>query len=198
MSDYLRLARFKHPTERLDVGLLGPVRTSDAPACDDRQRYAEMTWPEIPELLTRSFPGNVMGSGLAHFLTDGLALSSRPQVPPPSRAQSKLAAPFAGRAAVSHDPMVAAAVEHALQLAPSVAEARPGDSTERGIDVVFASERDARGARLAVKQALAENRFQGRITVWVWRTESTGKPLTPAGAEQGRELRLAPVRSTTR
>lgn len=130
MSDYLRLARSKHPTERLDVGLLGPVRASDAPACDDRQRYAELTWSEIPQLLTGSFPGNVTGSGLAHFLTDGLTLPSQPGVAPSSRAPSK------------HDPIVATAIEHALQLAPSVAEARPGDGTERGIDVAFSSKRD--------------------------------------------------------
>lgn len=197
MPDYLRLARCKHPTESLDLALLGPGRPPDAPACDDRQRYAELTWSEVPVLLSECFPGDVVASGLARFLTDGLALRSRPERPAPSLAQfgSHVTSPPAGG---GNNARVAAAIEHALQLAPSVAGARPDDSTERGIDVAFAFDSDAQAARLAVKQALADHGFARRVTVWLWRRESTGKPATPAGAKEGRELRLAPVRSMTR
>ena len=195
MPDYLRLARHKHPIEALDVALLGPVATGDTPTCDDRQRYAELTWLQVPELLEQVFSDDVTAMSLARFLTNGLALPSRQAVPKaaPSHRQIPVAAAYEPSAA----PAVDAAVEHALRLAPSVAQARPGDRIERGIDVVLSSDEDAQAARTAVKQALADNRFAGRVSVWLWRPASTGKPATPAGADTGREVRLAPTASKT-
>ena len=53
MPDYSRLARRLHPDDLIDLLLLGPSLPGQQPACDDRQRYVELTWADIPELITR-------------------------------------------------------------------------------------------------------------------------------------------------
>jgi hypothetical protein len=93
---------------------------------------------------------------------------------------------------VSVQDKIEACVSHALRMAPSVAEARPQDKTERGLDVEFSSDDEARAAQEAVKQALEANGFGDNVSVWLWRPSSSGTPLTPAGRTTQRELRLAP------
>ena len=81
---------------------------------------------------------------------------------------------------------------HAFRLAPSVAAARAGDRTERGIDVEFPTEAAARNAKAPIIEALRAEGFAELADVWLWRPESGGGPATTAGHRPRRELRLAP------
>lgn len=190
MSDYLRLARHKLPDSWTDVALLAPHRPGAKPQRDDRQRYAELTWADVPDFLTASFPGDGRAERLAAFLAADLATPHRAA----STRQSQEGArePVASQQEVDDADRCQAAVLHALCLAPSVAAAKSGDRTERGIDVAFQTVDVARRAQKRITQALAEAGFAEQVSVWLWQPSSTGVPTTEAGATAGRELRLAP------
>ena len=82
MADYLRLTRYKLPDHWTDLALLGPHRPGATPAHDERQRYAELTWAGIPDLLRSSFPGDNGSARLCAFLAQDLALAAaRPRKP---------------------------------------------------------------------------------------------------------------------
>ena len=181
ISDYLRLVRRKLPTAWTDVALLGPHRPNADPARDERQRYAEWTWHDIPDQLAEAFPDDDLAARLQTFLRDDLA---RPDAVEPAVTTAV--------GEVTKTDRVDAAVAHALRMAPSVAEARPGDQVERGIDVAFPSVETAREAQQAVYAALDREGLSERVSVWLWQPSSLGVPATPAGRDTGRELRLAP------
>lgn len=182
MSDYLRLARRKHPVEWVDVALLGPTRPGAKPHHDERQRYAELTWREVPDLLRTAFEGHPTATDLMRFLElEFAAAAMRP-------------AATADPARAPVDELAAAAIAHARRIAPSVAGAKPGDPTERGIDVPLTSLEAARAAQQAVRIALQADGLDEHVSVWLWQPSSSGVAATEAGREQGRELRLAPRR----
>jgi hypothetical protein len=194
MSDYLRLARHKHPDCWTDVALLGPHAPGAEPVHDDRQRYAELTWRDIASLLGTSFDGDRQAARLAEFLSVELArpLMGEPPFPSEKRPAVSVAEVQLQEVEVSVQDKVEASVSHALRMAPSVASAKASDKTERGIDVEFSSDDEARTAQRAVKQALEENGYADTVSVWLWRPSSSGTPLTEAGKATDRELRLAP------
>jgi hypothetical protein len=185
MSDYLRLARRKHPDEWIDMVLLGPHRPGDRPPHDPRQRYVELDWGQVPALLLSSFPHDKVAEQLARFLSQtfdagGVASADVRAVP----------------AALATSELSDVAVAHAQRIAPSVAEARAGDRTERGINVALPSIEAARSVQEAVKASLRASDVSRRVSVWLWRTTSGGVAATEAGRATGRELRLAPVGSS--
>lgn len=193
--DYLRLARHRLPTARIDVALLGPHRPGATPPHDSRQRYAETTWATIPALLQEAFPGNDLAARLGTFLQADLAAAALASVPPElpgfqTIAESQ-ALPGPARPEQTRD-AYAAAVAHALRTAPSVALAQPRDGTERGIDVAFESENAAREAQALINVALEQAGYSDRVGVWLWRPSSMGLPTTEAGRRTGMELRLQP------
>lgn len=193
MADYLRLARHKLPDCRTDVVLLAPHRPGAMPSRDERQRYGELTWADVVELLPASFPGGGRAQQLTAFLLSDLArpLESPGGIPAPRHGETGHD-DDAGRVARCQ-----AAVMSALQLAPDVAAAKLGDHTNRGIDVAFATVDDARRAQQQVAQALQDADFGPQVSVWLWQITSGGQPTTDAGAETGRELRLAPRKAAS-
>lgn len=194
--DYLRLARHRLPTARVDVALLGPHRPGATPAHDSRQRYAETTWASIPALLQEAFPGDELAAQLGRFLRSDLVVPvvvpAGPELPGIQPGGEGQALPVSNRHEHVADEY-AAAVAHALRTAPRVALAQPGDGTERGIDVVFGSEKAAREAQALIKVALEEAGYSDRVGVWLWRPRSLGLPTTEAGRTTGLELRLQPT-----
>lgn len=186
VADYLQLSRIRHPQERIDIGLLGPMAPGYKPPLAEAQNYGELTWSSVPELLGLAFPGDERAIWLSRFLQ----LAFEPSKPPGIQ--------FPRAEDLPPSELIQAAITHALRIAPSVEKARPsGDKVERGIDVEFSSEEKARAAQKAVKDAVVKAGFSQTVGVWLWRTESTGQPATPAGQKWGRELRLFPRRSRT-
>jgi hypothetical protein len=194
MSDYLRLARRRHREEWTDVALLGPRRPGDSPPHDDRQRYSELTWHDAVPLIGDAFSGVQLAQQLVDFLRVDLASLDRPPalISSGRRSPADALAKAESRDGADAEARVAAAVAHARRMTPSVARAVSGDRTERGVDVVFESDELARRAQGAINRALEAEDLQQRVTVWLWRPQSGGRPATRAGLETGRELRLAP------
>jgi hypothetical protein len=186
MVDYLRLARHTFPDCWTDVVLLGPHRPGARPPHDDRQRYAELTWADVPARLLEHFGDDPRATQLCAFLHAELARPTAAATGTPARI------PEDGDRDIDEAARGDAAVAHALRLAPSVATATASDRTERGIDVVFPTIESARRARRRVAAALQDGGWTDRVSVWLWQPASSGKPTTDAGAVAGLELRLAP------
>jgi len=174
-GDYLTLARELHPSASIDLVLLGPKVPRYTPSIGPRQRYAELTWKEVPPLLADAFGNDDVAERLSRFINESL------QPHPTAAAQQPL----------DRD-LVVSAVTYALHLAPTVAAARPGDRIERGIDIAFGTEALARTAQTAIANALESNGYAENVTVWLWQPGSGGMATTPAGKRFDRELRLAP------
>lgn len=189
MIDYLRLARHKLPDAATDVVLLAPHRPGATPALEDRQRYGELTWFDVPLLLSDSFPGDHLAEALSTFLLAELAATGAVSTP-------SIASPTSPNGPTGTNDLRASAVFHAQRMAPSVAVAKPGDRVERGINVAFPSLEVARLAQADVTRALTDSDFERSVSVWLWQPGSGGNPTTPAGRAVGRELRLAPKRAT--
>ena len=132
IPDYLRLVRHRNPSHATDVVLLGPLRPGYTPARDDGQRYAELTWDDLPPLLSQAFPTDDRAHQLGRFVE--AALLSTPSVRSPSlpsaAALGVQSVEPGDLAAGEADPRdeTHTAVAHALRMAPSVS---PGQRTRR-------------------------------------------------------------------
>ena len=186
-SDYLRVARRRHPDAAIDLVLLGPTAPGAQPPCDDRERYAELTWNDIPPLLEAAFPTMQRADALHTFL-----VTQHDLVVP--HALTSASDPTTQEGPTAPSDRVEAAVHHALAMAPTVAQSSPGDRADRAIDVAFDTDDEARTAQRAVNDALEVAQLRSRVGVWLWRPSSGGVPASPAGRDAGRELRLEPRR----
>lgn len=89
------------------------------------------------------------------------------------------------------DELTGAAIDEALQRAPTVASAPGG---EIALEVAFPTPGDAVYARKRLNEVLAVRELLDEVDVWVWRSgESGGRALSTAGQEHGVELRLRAV-----
>lgn len=73
MAGYLRLVPHMLPDCWTDVVLLGPHRPGAGPARDDRQRYVELTWADVPALLCEHFGDDPRAAQLGAFLDAEMA-----------------------------------------------------------------------------------------------------------------------------
>ena len=197
IPDYLRLVRHRNPSHATDVVLLGPLRPGYTPARGDGQRYAELTWDDLLPLLSQAFPTVDRAHQLGRFVEAELLTTPSGRSPslPSAAALGVQSVEPGDLAAGEADPRdeTHTAVAHALRMAPSVAQASARDATERGIDVAFGSEANARGAIEVIKASLSDRGWDDRVSVWLWRSISSGgRALTEAGQDTGLELRLAP------
>jgi hypothetical protein len=175
IQHYFDLARYHYPHAHIDVILLGPHLPRGAPTVDERQRYAELSWADVPAINASAFPGDPRAARLAEFLA--AVVLPLPVAEPPTAPVDR----------------IEAAVFQALRIAPALNGSTGDKKSERGIDVAFAGVDEARAAERAIRAALTE-RGLDKVTTWLWRPRSLGPPRTDAGAEVGFELRLAPAR----
>lgn len=208
--DFLRLARRLHPDASIDLVLLEERLRGAAFETDARQRYTEMTWAQIADLMRHEMGGNETASRLCAFLDASLASAVAPAslratddaaVPAAASSASVPSATARERGEPSRPggglpPLVdriATAIDQALHIAPALAVETVTGKAERGVNVPFASQEEAREAEAAIRAALTTAGHAG-VSTWLWRTASKGVPATPAGRAAGIELRLAPTR----
>lgn len=83
------------------------------------------------------------------------------------------------------------AVEAAMLLAPEVADAGGRKSSERVVDVAFATSDAAKYALKRVNEALTIGEWLDDVEAWVWQADiHTRPPMTEHGRVNGVELRL--------
>jgi hypothetical protein len=186
ITDFLRQARRLHPDADIDLILLEERHRGVHRELDSGQGYAEMTWAQLAALLRAELPGHDLATRLCDFLD--LSLPGTTTAVPAVASVEESA---------SQGDLVTTAIDQALHIAPAL-EADPGNANlTRGIDVPFASERDAREAETAIRKALVNAGHSG-VSTWLWRRASGGTPATPAGRDTSMELRIQPRSQGTR
>ena len=94
----------------------------------------------------------------------------------------------------THDGSTDDVVERAVALACATAD----DGVQRALDVRFDSLDSLLEVRFRVRERIAAEPVDAvvrHVMPWVWREQSTGRPLTEAGRTTGYELRLSKYRS---
>lgn len=79
-----------------------------------------------------------------------------------------------------------------------LAQATADDHQQRGVEVAAASLEELLQRRLEIREQIASappGSPLRHVRPWIWRTESTGAPLTAGGAQTGMEIRLSWYRS---
>jgi hypothetical protein len=177
---YFELARHHHPS--CDIDLLYVTPPMEAPYRSDIGRYAHLTWADLVEPIKRTWP---MGThpGQQEVL-DGLigAIDSLHQSPSTWRAA-------VSAAALAPEPEVDPVAE-ALMAAELTAQ----DGVQRAVELLLASLDELLEVRLSVRDELAASAPGSalrHVVPWIWRPESTGRPMTTAGGAFGRELRVS-------
>lgn len=78
--------------------------------------------------------------------------------------------------------------------AMDAAAATADDGTQRAVEFLPAKLEDLLALRLDVRDQLARSPSDSALRCvrpWIWRPESTGRPMTTAGQDVGMELRLS-------
>lgn len=193
ISDFLRLARRLHPDVHIDLILLEERLRGARFELDARQRYAEVAWSEVVQLIRRELPGDDDAARLCDFLDASLPgdpgwadreVMTGTQTP---ETTGDMATELSGSLA----DRITTSVDQALHIAPAIEADPTNRKLARGVDVPFASETEARAAEAAIREALSHARHTG-VSTWLWRRASGGVPATPAGGAMGIELRLQP------
>lgn len=189
---YFELAHHHYPQARIDLTYVTPPMQAPHQPAADWARYSQVTWDSLAGLLrthwsTPTAPGQQeVVDGLLSAI-DGLHLKPaewRATVLPASATSSaRASAAEASRSRGDH-------ADEALALASATAQ----DGAQRAVDFLPADLDDLLALRLEVRERLASSAAGSplrRVMPWIWRPESTGRPLTAAGQAVGMELRLS-------
>ncbi len=89
------------------------------------------------------------------------------------------------------DEVTTEAIEIALRLAPTVADATAIDDRDQAIDIELASESEAQFVRKRINDALKVDEWLDEVSIWVWEAAQHNRaPLTDQGRTKGFELRI--------
>lgn len=176
---YFRLARHHHPSHRIDLLYITPPM--EAPYRSDIGRYAHLTWADLVRPIRTTWAdATAVGQ---REVVDGLLEAIDSLHLPPSVWRAALPFPPAPQ---RQEPPLPAALEAARLTAE--------DGLQRGVELLPESLEELLELRLAVRNALAQSpagSLLRHVVPWVWRSESTGQPLTGSGRTFGMELRLS-------
>lgn len=192
---YFELAHHHYPNARIDLTYL--TSPMDAPFEPDPSwaRYAHETWGELTDLIKELWaeptaPGQ-------QEVVDGLldAIDSHHMKSPEWMER------FIGDV-VPAAPELAPRDAHVQAVeeadAMGLAQATADDHRQRGVEVAAASLEELLRRRLEIREQIASappGSPLRHVRPWIWRTESTGAPLTAGGAQTGMEVRLSWYRS---
>lgn len=191
---YLDLARHHHPQRSVDLVYVTPTMPrKPIAAVPDRARYAHLLWLEVLPLIVEAWGGSDMPEEreLTVFLTSYLPSLDRPRraatVPPqrPEQTPAPAVAPALPPRATSSD------------VAMEVARQVQGDRRQRPVPTDAAAPDELEAERLELRDRLMSDETTPNVRPWLWRTASTGQPMTEQGRSTGYELRLSYFRSTT-
>jgi hypothetical protein len=180
IPSYFRLARHHHPTLQIDLLYVTPPMV--APFRSDVGRYAHLTWTDLAEPIKRSWPSGT-DPGQQEVI-DGLL----------GAIDSLHLAASSWRAALALPPVPTQPPIDPVPAALEAARATAEDGAQRAVDHLPQSLEELLALRLSVRDELAASPADSplrHVVPWIWRPESTGRPLTSAGATVGMELRVS-------
>jgi len=201
---YFAFGNHHYPRSVLDVLYITPPMAAPYQPLRPGDRYAHLTWTELSEAIRATWPvGRADGEqevidGLLDAI-DSLHLPARDwreatygkSVSAPPAPVAQLAPP----ASVAVDSTETGDASTApLDVALGLAAETAADGKQRALDFWLGSLGDLLDLKFAVRQELAASPAESplrHVGPWMWRPESLGGPLTPAGEEFGIELRFS-------
>lgn len=188
---YFELAHHHYPDASIDLTYL--TSPMDAPFEPDPAwgRYAHETWGGIADLIKETWaeptaPGQrEVVDGLLDAI-DNLHLK-------PTEWKERFLAE-AARVAPAAEPTTTEGPQTPESDVMDLAQATADDHQQRGVEVDASCLEELLQRRLEIRDEIASappGSPLRHVRPWVWRTESTGAPLTAGGAETGMEIRLS-------
>lgn len=195
---YFELGAHHYPQTRVDITYLTRPLSKPAPLTVPGQRYAHVTWNQVVPLAEAAWGSAApVERRYVEALVEVTGALDRPWSQQRMLMASVTAAPTAPPEFTSGDPVAAPtplegrpAISHLAALISATAS----DGRQRALDVGGGSLDDlltlkeAAGAQIAATAVGAPERH---VRPWIWRHASSGRPMTPGGAEVGYELRLS-------
>lgn len=185
---YCELGAHHYPHDRLDITYLTPrFQYSYAPATAG-DRFAHVSWDDVIPIVRSVWA--TPNSPRARAVVDGVC-DTLGRLNEPASAWRASLAPLATAPAAAPEP---SPLDRALELARTTA----ADGRQRALDLEVTSLDELLALRLATRDVLAASSADSPlryVVPWLWRTQSGGRALTPAGARQGYELRLSRYRT---
>ncbi len=209
---YFTLGHHHFPHHAIDITYLTPSMNAPHHTQHPWERYAHVSWDETVEMLRAAWPA-AEGDDLQALVEDAIHAIEHLHVKPSAWRELVLGAPapvdgkspVAGRADVrveepADEPIDEAAggmppqLSDVLSTALELARATGADGKQRALDVRFDSLDSLLEVRLRTRELIAAEPLDASarfVMAWVWRPESTGRPLTEAGRTTGYELRFS-------
>lgn len=195
VEEYLDRGLHHFPGHQVDLIYLTRDRIAGITPLTDRSRYANLTWAQVGPFVDRIWPEIVdEESALAHYFADYLrdrladrAVTRGAAVTGPTPATNRSTSFVVP---VELGPVPEPSGPPSLEMALAVASMVLDDGVQRVYEYPWPSRDGALAFRADVRDA-ARAAGMDRLDAWVWRPESTGKPLSPLGIQTGIELRLS-------
>lgn len=202
---YLRLAAAAHPSCRVDLTYITGPLNKPAPLLGEGQRYSHLQWTEVLPLVVKVWGADGRPEVRAYVRAVRTVIENltmlRPSeqrlaftgpLPagqlPAEETHGPTASPSVTASAPSSTPIVASA-DGLLHLAQATA----ADGRQRGTGATSPADLGLlRDSARALIDTLPDDDATRYVMPWLWKTDSTtGKALTPEGAEFGYELRFS-------
>lgn len=189
VEEYLERGLHHFPSRQVDLVYLTRDRIAGSPPLTPRSRYANITWGQIAPVIETVWPDIVdEESALAHYFAGYLRerLPDRSVVASTPIRDRPTSFVDAAQLGPVPEPDGPPSLDMALAIASMVLE----DGIQRVYEYPWPSRELALAFRADVRDA-ARAAQMGRLDAWVWRPESSGRPLSPTGILTGLELRLS-------
>jgi hypothetical protein len=190
---YFELAHHHYPLCAVDVLYVTPPMEVPHVPSAKWARYAHTTWLDILPLIHKHWPtGTAPGEQQVIDGLDGTirTLDLKPAVWRSSLLRESPGVPSATKRRPAESVTLSEPVQRALEAARQTAT----DHQQRPVDYLPSDLEDLLTLRVAVRRALAATPVGSplrHVAPWIWRPESSGRPLSISGREHGFELRLS-------
>ena len=195
VEGYLQRGLHHHPDRAVDLVYLTRDPTVGEPPLTDRSRYANCTWSDVVPLIEGVWPAvideeSALAQVFAGYLSDKLFARG----PTGRSVGSAQPTSFVPGPSAEMGPVPVADSPPSLEAALAVAGLVVDDGVQRVYEYPWPSREHALAFRAELREA-AKAAGVARLDAWVWRPESTGKPLTATGMLTGVELRMSRLKA---
>jgi len=188
IPSYFEFGRHYHPTCAIDITYLTPPTEIAVRAPEQWGRFAHVSWDSAAEMVRKVWEDSSdrTEGKLTASLLDTL---DRLLVETPTEWRARLLEAAESEGIAPAGVPLETAVAEAVRLAGLTAKNRE----QRAVAFRASDLEELQEWRLEVRQAIKESDDEGlqHVMPWLWKTSSTGPPLTEGGVELGYELRLS-------
>jgi hypothetical protein len=193
---YFSLAHYHYPAARVDISYVTPPMTAPYDPVGAWERYCHTPWAGLVPAITETW-----GGGPHRDHVEALDRTLRGLHLKPSAWRAAFLGPPAPAPAEQRAVPVSPEAEgltNLVELAIVAAANTAEDGQQRGVEIEVGDLQTLLDLRVAVRNRIASTPAGSdlrRVAPWIWRADSTGKPLTVGGQKNGIELRVSRYKS---